>query len=90
MLIPGSGLAMVRGLNIWLRERTVELIERVAGEVGRSTLVGRAALRLIQQESRARIRVQLANGARARAARDLQLADEWFPIDSSDVRGGTR
>ena len=90
MLVAGSGLAMIRRLSTSFCKRTVEFIDRFAGKAGHRTLIARAALRLIQQESRARIRVQLASGARARAARDLQLAEEWFPIDSSDIHGGTR
>ena len=74
---------MVRRLNISLPERTVELIDRIAGKGQRSALIDRAVLRFVQQESRASIRAQLAAGARDRAARDLQLAEEWFPIETT-------
>ena len=74
---------MVPGLDISLRECAAEFMRRLAGKGRRSAL-------FIEQESRADVRAQLAAGARARAARDLQLAEEWFPIDSSDVRGGIR
>ena len=79
---------MVRRLNISLPERTVELIDRLAGRGRRSALIDQAVLRFVQQESRASIREQLAAGARARAERDLQLAEEWFAIDvaSEDPR----
>ena len=73
---------MVRRLNISLPESTVDLIDRVAGRGRRSALIDRAVLQFIQQESRANIRAQLAAGARHRAARDLQLAAEWFPIET--------
>jgi len=73
---------VVRRLNISLPESTVDLIDRVAGRGRRSALIDRAVLQFIQQESRANIRAQLAAGARHRAARDLQLAAEWFPIET--------
>ncbi len=74
---------MVRRLNISLPESTVELIDRVAGKGRRSALIDRAVLQFMEQESRANIRAQLAAGARDRAARDLQLAEEWFPIETT-------
>lgn len=73
---------MVRRLNISLPERTVELMDRFAGRGRRSALIDQAVLRFVQQESRTSIREQLAAGARARAERDLQLAEEWFAIDA--------
>lgn len=73
---------MVRRLNISLPESTVHLIDRVAGRGRRSALIDRAVLQFIQQESRANIRAQLAAGAGDRAARDLQLAGEWFPTET--------
>ena len=74
---------MVRRLNISLPESTVELIDRVAGKGRRSALIDRAVLQFMEQESRANIRAQLAAGARDRAGRDLQLAEEWFPIETT-------
>ena len=74
---------MVRRLNISLPVRTVELIDRVAGKGQRSALIDRAVVRFVQQESRANIRAQLAAGASDRAARDLQIAEEWFAIETA-------
>ena len=72
---------MTRRLNISLPEPTVELIDRVAGKGRRSALIDRAVVRYVQEESHAEIREQLAAGARDRADRDLQLVEEWFPIE---------
>ena len=74
---------MARRLNISLPERTVELIDRVAGKGRRSALINRAVVRYVQEESRAVIREQLAAGARDRADRDLHLVEEWFPIEAA-------
>ena len=74
---------MTRRLNISLPEPTVELIDRVVGKGRRSALIDRAVVRYVQEESHAEIREQLAAGARDRADRDLQLVEEWFPIESA-------
>ena len=75
---------MVRRLNISLPERTVELIDRIAGKGQRSALIDRAVLRFVQQESRrAQSAHSLRQAPRDRAARDLQLAEEWFPIETT-------
>ena len=74
---------MTRRLNISLPEPTVELIDLVAGKGRRSALIDRAVVRYVQEESHAEIREQIAAGARDRADRDLQLVEEWFPIESA-------
>ena len=72
---------MNRRLNISLPERTVDLIDRVAGKRRRSALIDRAVVRYIQEESRVNLQERIADGARARADRDLRLAEEWFPVE---------
>ena len=73
---------MNRRLNISLPEQTVELIDRVAGKGRRSALINRAVVRFVQEQSRANLTKQLADGATVRADRDLQLAEEWFPVEA--------
>ena len=68
-------IPMNRRLNISLPERTVDLIDRVAGKRHRSALIDRAVVRYIQGESRADLEERIADGARARAERDLRLAE---------------
>ena len=72
---------MNRRLNISLPERTVDLIDRVAGKRRRSALINRAVVRYIQEESRVNLEERIADGARVRAERDLRLAEEWFPVE---------
>ena len=72
---------MNRRLNISLPERTVDLIDRVAGKRHRSALIDHAVVRYIQGESRADLEERIADGARARAERDLRLAEEWFSVE---------
>jgi CopG family transcriptional regulator/antitoxin EndoAI len=70
-------------LNITLPEQTVRLMDRVAGKGQRSRLIAQAVHRYIEQQGRTRLRKRLEEGARARAERDLRLAEEWFQIDAA-------
>ena len=70
-----------RRLNITLPERTVQLLDRVADKGNRSRLIAAAVERYVQEEGRARLRSLLREGAVTHAARDLEIAEEWFLID---------
>ena len=72
---------MTKRLNITLPERTVALIDRVAGKGQRSRLIAQAVHRYVEEEGLANLRRQLKEGARVRAERDVQLAEEWFGLD---------
>jgi CopG family transcriptional regulator/antitoxin EndoAI len=72
---------MTKRLNITLPERTVTLMDRVAGKGQRSRLIAEAVERYVEEEGRAKLRKRLREGAEARATRDLELAEEWFALD---------
>jgi CopG family transcriptional regulator/antitoxin EndoAI len=72
---------MTKRLNITLPERTVALIDRVAGKGQRSRLIAEAVEHYVEAEGRAKLRRRLREGAEAPAMRDLRLADEWFALD---------
>ena len=72
---------MTKRLNITLPERTVALMDRVAGKGQRSRLITQAVHRYVEEESRANLRKQLRAGAQVRAERDLNVAEEWFALD---------
>ena len=74
---------MKKRLNITLPERTVRLMDRVAGKGRRSRLIDQAVHRYVEEESRTNLRKRLQEGARARAERDLELAAEWFAVDEA-------
>jgi CopG family transcriptional regulator/antitoxin EndoAI len=79
---------MTKRLNITLPERTVALMDRVAGKGKRSRLIAEAVERYVEEVGRAKLRKRLREGAEVRARRDLQLAEEWFAPDEevrSDV-----
>ena len=68
-------------LNITLPEQTVRLMDRVAGKGQRSSLIDRAVRRYVKEETRANLMKQLTESYHAHAAIDLQLAEEWCPLE---------
>ena len=81
---------MNKRLNITLPEQTVRLMDRVAGKGQRSSLIDRAVRRYVKEETRANLRKQLAESYKANAALDLQLAEEWFPMEEEAWQHRTR
>jgi CopG family transcriptional regulator / antitoxin EndoAI len=80
---------MNKRLNITLPERTVALMDRVAGKGQRSRLIDRAIHRYVEEEGLANLRKQLREGAQVRAERDLELAEQWFTLDE-ELQPGSR
>jgi CopG family transcriptional regulator/antitoxin EndoAI len=85
-----QGQTMNKRLNITLPEQTIRLMDRVAGKGRRSNLIDRAVRRYVTEESKANLRKQLAESYRASAALDLQLAEDWFPLEEEAWRHGNR
>jgi metal-responsive CopG/Arc/MetJ family transcriptional regulator len=70
-------------VNISLTRDTLRLLDRVAAKGDRSQLIDLAVRRYISTRSRRALRELLKEGARARAQRDLDLAEEGFAVDSA-------
>lgn len=70
-----------RRVNVTLPEDTLRLLDRVAEKGERSGFVDRAVRFYVKEIGSANLKKQLRLGAIARAARDLAVAEEWFPID---------
>ena len=71
---------MNRRLNITLPEQTVQMLERAVPRGQRSRLIDEAVTRFVKEQGRANLHKQLALGAKARAARDREMAEEWFVL----------
>ena len=71
---------MNRRLNITLPEQTVQMLERVVPRGQRSRLIDEAVTRFVKEQGRANLQKQLALGAKARSARDREMAEEWFVL----------
>jgi len=72
---------MHRRINITLPEETVRLIDRASEKGNRSRLINEAVKRYVRELGRAHLRKRLKEGAQRRAARDLRIAEEWFPLE---------
>jgi CopG family transcriptional regulator / antitoxin EndoAI len=72
---------MGKRINIILPEATVAVLDRVAPKGNRSRFIDRAVLRLVESEGTANLREQLKAGALANAKQNLELAEEWFPVE---------
>jgi len=69
-------------VNITLATDTLRLLDRVAPKGDRSRLIDRAVRDYISARGRAVLREQLKEGAKARATRDLSVAEAWFPVEN--------
>ena len=72
---------MSRRINIILPEATVRVLERVAPKGNRSRLISDAVLHYVSSRGRSNLAVQLRAGCVANAQRDLEIAQEWFPLE---------
>jgi len=77
-------------VNITLAPDTLRLLDRVAPRGDRSQLIDQAVRSYISAKSRTAVRELLKEGARARAERDLGLAEEWFELESETWPSGKR
>ena len=57
------------------------VLDRVAPRGNRSRFIDRAVLRLVKTEGMANLNEQLKAGALANAKLNLELAEEWFPVE---------
>ena len=64
-------------LNVVLPEQTVRLIDRTVPKGQRSRFIDIAVRSYLGEQSRAKLRNLLREGAEARRERDLALAGEW-------------
>ena len=71
---------MNQRLNITLPEQTVRLLDRAAPKGRRSRLIDEAVKQFVKARGRVSLRMELERGAKARAERDLDVAEEWFAL----------
>jgi len=75
-----------RRLTLTLPAETLRLIDQAVEGSSRSRLVDAAVRHYVATVGRKRLRQRLKAGARARAARSLQVVSEWFPLDEEAWR----
>ena len=72
---------MNKRINITLPAETIQLLDQVTAKGGRSRLIDQAVKHYVDSLSRENLRRELQKGAVEQAERDLQLAEDWFPLD---------
>lgn len=70
-----------RRINIILPEETIRVLDRVAPKGTRSRLISDAVLHYVATRGKSNLAEQLKAGYKANAARDLAIAEEWFPLE---------
>ena len=77
---------MHRRVNVTLPEETIRLIDRSANHGNRSGFIDKAVRFFVRSHGRTELRRLVEEGAERRAARDLAVAEEWFPGDKGAWR----
>jgi CopG family transcriptional regulator/antitoxin EndoAI len=72
---------MSKRINIMLPERTVAVLDRVAGKGRRSQFISRAVLHYVESQGRQSLKERLKAGYLADTEESLKIAAEWFPIE---------
>jgi CopG family transcriptional regulator / antitoxin EndoAI len=72
---------MSKRLNIILPDATVKILDRVTAKGDRSRFISQAVLHYVQTRGAANLRERLKQGALANAKLDLEIAEEWFPLE---------
>ena len=75
-------------ISIVLPERTVRMVDRVAGKRGRSRFIDQAVRDYASSRARRNLRELLKEGAIRNKAIDLEIAEEWFPLEEEAWRVG--
>ena len=72
---------MSKRINIILPDSTIAVLDRVAPRGSRSRIISKAVLHYVKAQSTLNLRERLKQGYIANAQRDLEIAEEWFPLD---------
>jgi CopG family transcriptional regulator/antitoxin EndoAI len=68
-----------------LPEETIRALDRVAPKGGRSRLISDAVMYYVTATATSNLAERRREGALANAQRDLELAQDWFPLDEEAV-----
>lgn len=77
---------MSKRINIMLPEETVKVLDRVAAKGDRSRFISQAVLHYVRTQSRANLRERLKQGALENSRLNLEIAEEWFPVENEAWR----
>ena len=72
---------MSKRVNIILPDATLKLLDRVAAKGDRSRFISQAVLHYVKTHGAANLRERLKQGALANARLDLEITEDWFPVE---------
>ncbi|PSB58193.1 ribbon-helix-helix domain-containing protein [Chamaesiphon polymorphus] len=72
---------MYQQINITLPQKTLELIDSLTAQEGRSQLIDEAINFYVIDKQKQLLKQQLREGAIHRSERDLSLVEDWFNLE---------
>jgi CopG family transcriptional regulator/antitoxin EndoAI len=81
---------MSKRINIVLPDTTVKVLDRVAPKGDRSRFISHAVLHYVETVGKRSLKERLKAGYQANAARNLEIAAEWFPLEEEAWRKGKK
>ncbi len=72
---------MSKRINVILPDTTVAVLDRLAPKGNRSSFISDAVLHYVKTRGQQNLRERLKQGYLANAQRDLEIAQEWFPLE---------
>jgi metal-responsive CopG/Arc/MetJ family transcriptional regulator len=87
-----TGPTANKRINVILPATTITALDNVAGKGNRSALIDHAIRHYFKTKKRKGLRERLRQEALTNAARDLQMAAEWLPLEEQAWRfaGGSK
>ena len=81
-----TAFSMSKRINIVLPERTLAVLDRVTTRGNRSQFISRAVLYFIETQGKENLRERLRREALENAARDIEMAAEWLPLEEEAAK----
>jgi CopG family transcriptional regulator / antitoxin EndoAI len=78
---------MTKRINVVIPVGTLRVLDRIAPRGNRSRLISEAVLYYVESRAKNHLAERLKAGALARGQRDLEIAQEWFPLDEEAWQG---
>lgn len=72
---------MGKRINVMLSDGAIRVLYRVAPRGTRSRLISQAILHYVQTQRAARLRERLKQGYLHNSRLNLEIAQEWFPLE---------
>jgi CopG family transcriptional regulator / antitoxin EndoAI len=79
--VLNAGARMSRRVNVVLPDETVQVLDRIAPKGNRSRLISDAVMYYVSSRGKSNLAKQLKAGYQQNTQRDIEIAQEWFPLE---------